>query len=146
MCTATGSTAACRCSAVAALQHVLATHGHSAAVKQELLAANGLPVLVQMLGRDKLPLACRAAAAGCIYHFLAPQATQQLGGTTAGSGGIQAGLQKGRQGPQLPLIISMQSAVLNRTLSSVNGREASLLAESLRCVLAATDCMSACCC
>jgi hypothetical protein len=99
VCTATGSTAACRCSAVAALQHILATHGHSPAVKQQLLAADGLSVLVQMLGRDKLPLACRAAAAGCIYHFLAPQGAQQPGNSTAaGTGGTLAGLQKGGQG------------------------------------------------
>jgi hypothetical protein len=56
-------------------------------VKQAFLAADGLSVLVQIMGRDKLPLACRAAAAGCLYHFLAPPGALELTGH-GGSGGV----------------------------------------------------------
>jgi hypothetical protein len=44
-------------------------------------------VLVQIMGRDKLPLACRAAGAGCVYHFLAPRGALEL--TGGSSGGVQ---------------------------------------------------------
>lgn len=63
---------ACRCAAVNTLYHILAAHGHTAATKQELLTAQGLTTLVQVMVRTTLPLAARAAAAGCLYHYLAP--------------------------------------------------------------------------
>jgi hypothetical protein len=99
VCCAAGSTAACRCSAVKAIHHILATHGTSAAVKQELLACNGLHTLTQIMGRSTLPLECRAAAAGCLHHYLAPQAAAGLGGV----GGAAVQLASLAAGGHVPL-------------------------------------------
>lgn len=95
VCTATGSTAPCRSSAVTALCHILAAHGHEAAVKRELQAVNGLATLVQVMGRTALPLAARAAAAGCVYYYLAPQPAAAVGST-----GAQTSLQSTGGGTQ----------------------------------------------
>lgn len=88
VCTASGSTAPCRCSAVNALCRILAVHGHQAAIKQELQAAQGLSTLVFILGRTTLPLSARTAAAACLYSYLAPQAA----GAAGSEGGGQAGV------------------------------------------------------
>jgi hypothetical protein len=94
--TSAGITAPGRCSAVSALHHILALQGHSPAVKQELLAVNGLGTLVQIMGCSTLPLQCRAAAAGCVCHFLAP-AQQGMRPGSSSSSSAQAALQgKGR--------------------------------------------------
>lgn len=93
--TSAGITAPGRCSAVSALHNILSLQGHSPVVKQELLAANGLGTLVQVMGCSTLPLQCRAAAAGCVCHFLAPaRQVMRPGSSSSGSQGALHG--KGR--------------------------------------------------
>lgn len=122
-----GNPVAARSAAVSAACHLMAAHGRKPQVKDEFRAAGGVTTVLQLLPAQQLPLQVRAAAAGCIWHYLSP--LPSAADHTVGSGGqasTPATAAAGSEVPSgvfgLPSPLDSPLAALSRPLTALGAR------------------------
>jgi hypothetical protein len=85
VCRKVGSPAAARSEAAAAAAHLMSAHGRQQQVKEDFKQQQGLPTMMQLMSAQQLPTPAKAAAAACIWHYLAPQPADTVGSSSSGS-------------------------------------------------------------